>query len=238
MLNVYITSGNKKDGKTFLTAGLAATMQSLGYTTSVYKPIQTSGIEINGFTQSPDLTVIKTVDPYINTYFSYIFKSKNEPLIAAEQENEFIDIELINNEYNRIIASSDCTLIDGDSGLLSPIAPNMQNIDLIKKLQVPVLFAITPREDSINDTLLSIYAAQEKGLNIRGVVINNIKEDCPKEILTATTRVIEEYSSVSILGLLPNLGDKVLPEELITGVLNGIDIESVFNVKIEKLELN
>ena len=238
MLNVYITSGNKKDGKTFLTAGLAATMQSLGYTTSVYKPIQTSGIEINGFTQSPDLTVIKTVDPYINTYFSYIFKSKNEPLIAAEQENEFIDIELINNEYNRIIASSDCTLIDGDSGLLSPIAPNMQNIDLIKKLQVPVLFAITPREDSINDTLLSIYAAQEKGQNIRGVVINNIKEDCPKEILTATTRVIEEYSSVSILGLLPNLGDKVLPEELITGVLNGIDIESVFNVKIEKLELN
>lgn len=238
MLNVYITSGNKKDGKTFLTAGLAATMQSLGYTTSVYKPIQTSGIEINGFTQSPDLTVIKTIDPYINTYFSYIFKSKNEPLIAAEQENEFIDIELINNEYNRIIASSDCTLIDGDSGLLSPIAPNMQNIDLIKKLQVPVLFAITPREDSINDTLLSIYAAQEKGLNIRGVVINNIKEDCPKEILTATTRVIEEYSNVSILGLLPNLGDKVLPEELITGVLNGIDIESVFNVKIEKLELN
>ena len=116
MLNLYITSGNKKDGKTFLTAGLAATMQSLGYNTSVYKPIQTCGIEINGFTQSPDLTYIKTVDPYINTYFSYIFKSKSEPLIAAEAENEFIDIENIHNEYNRIAYSSDCTIIDGDRG--------------------------------------------------------------------------------------------------------------------------
>lgn len=236
MLNLYITSGNKKDGKTFLTAGLAATMQSLGYTTSVYKPIQTCGIEINGFTQSPDLTYIKTVDPYINTYFSYIFKSKSEPLIAAEVENEIIDIDVIHNEYTKISATSDCTIIDGDCGLLSPIAPSMQTINLIKKLQLPVLFVIAPREDSINDTLLSIYAAQEKGIEIRGVVLNNIQEDCPKELLTAITRVIEEYSNVKILGLIPHLGSKVLPEELITGILNGIDIESVFKVKIEKLD--
>ncbi len=238
MLNLYITSGNKKDGKTFLTAGLAATMQSLGYVTSVYKPIQTAGLEVNGFTQSPDLTVIKTVDPYINTYFSYIFKSKSEPLIAAENENEYIDIELINNEYTRITSISDCTLIDGDCGLLSPIAPSLQTLDMIKRLQVPTLFVISPREDSINDTLLSIYTAQEKGVEVRGVIINNIQDDCPKEILTATTRVIEEYSNVNILGLLPHLGEKVLPEELITGILNGIDIESVFKVKIEKLDLS
>ena len=50
MLNLYITSTEKKCGKTFITAGIAATMQSLGYSTTVYKPIQTSGIEINGDT--------------------------------------------------------------------------------------------------------------------------------------------------------------------------------------------
>ena len=238
MMNLYITSGNKGDGKTFLTAGLAATMQSLGYVTSVYKPIQTSGIEINGFTQSPDLTLIKSIDPYINTHFSYLFKLKAEPLIAAENENEFIDIDLINNEYSKILRVSDCTLIDGDSGLLSPVAPSVQTVDMIKKMQIPTLFVITPREDSINDTLLSIYTAQEKGIEVRGVIINNIKDDCSKELLIAITRVIEEYSNVNILGLIPHLGDKVLPEELITGILNGIDIESVFKVKIEKLDFN
>lgn len=238
MLNIYVTSGNKKDGKTFLSAGIAATMQSLGYSTSVFKPIQTGGIEINGFMQSPDLTFIKSLDPYINTYFSYLFKSKSEPLIASEAENEYIDIEFINNEYTRILSSSECTILDGDSGLLSPIAPSTQTVDLIKKLQIPILFAISPREDSINDTLLSIYTAQERGLEIRGVVINNIKEDCPKELLTSITRVIEEYSNVNILGLMPHLGEKILPEDLITGVLNGIDIESVFKVKIEKLDLS
>ena len=238
MTSIYISSGHKKDGKTFLTAGLAATMQSLGYKTSVYKPIQTAGIEINGFTQSPDLTYIKTIDPYINTYFSYIFKSKSIPLIAAENENEFIDIDFIHNEFDKIIENSDCTILDGDNGLLAPIAQSLQTIDLIRKLQIPVLFVITPNEDSINDTLLSIYTAQERGIEVRGVIINNIQEDCSAEILTSITRVVEEYSNVKILGLLPNMGNKVKPEELITGILNGIDIESVFKLKIEKLELS
>ena len=236
MFNLYITSANKNDGKTFLSAGIAATMQSLGYSTCVYKPIQTSGIEINGFMQSPDLTFIKSIDPYINTHFSYLFKSNAAPLIAAEAENEFIDLELIHAEYESIITTTDCTILDGDNGLLSPIAPALQTTDMIKKLQVPVLFVVTPGEDSINDTLLSIYTAQEKGIAIRGVIINNIKDGCSKELLTSITRVVEEYSNVKILGLLPYLGDKIIPEELITAILNGIDIESVFKVKIEKLE--
>ena len=238
MLNLYITSANRGDGKTFLSAGIAATMQSLGYSTGVYKPIQTGGIEINGFMQSPDLTFIKSIDPYINTHFSYLFKSKTAPLIASEAENELINPELIYNEYQKIRSNLDCTIIDGDNGLLSPIAASFQTSDLVKKLQVPVLFVVTPGDDSINDTLLSIYTAQEQGIDIRGVVINNIKEDCPKNILTAITRVVEEYSNVKILGLLPNLGEKTVPEDLITGILNGIDIESIFQVKIEKLEFS
>ena len=237
MMNLYITSPNKKDGKTFLTAGLAATMQSLGYSTSVYKPIQTSGIEINGFMQSPDLTFVKAIDPYINTYFTYLYKDSIEPLISAENENDYIDIELINNEYTRIINSSECTIIDGDHGLLSPLAPSIQTIDMIKRLQVPCLMVVSPKVDSINEILLTVNLAQERGVEVRGVVINNIEESLNNTDLVAITRIVEEYSNAKILGLLPSLGENPRPEEIITGILNGIDVESVFNVKIEKLDI-
>ena len=160
-----------------------------------------------------------------------------EPLIASELENEPIDIELIAKEYQKISATSDCTIIDGDCGLLSPIAPAVQTVDLVKKLQLPSVFVVTPREDSINDTLLSIYTAQEKGIEIRGVVINNIKEDCPRNLLNAIPRVIEEYTNIKILGLISHIEGKFSPEDLITNILNGVDIESLFNVKIEKLDL-
>ena len=237
MLNLYITSSSKKQGKTLITAGIAATMQSLGYSTSVYKPIQTSGKEINGFMQSPDLTFIKAVDPYINSHFSYLYKSSAEPIIASDSENEQIDIDFINKEYKRITAVSDCTILDGDSGILSPIAPNTLNADMIRYLGIPILIVTKPEPDSINNTLMTIATALEKEIEVRGVVINDIPENCPKEILNSIPRVIEEFTNVKVLGLVQHLPKNFSPEDLITATLNGIDIESIFNVKIEKLDM-
>lgn len=238
MLNLYVTSSQKRQGKTFLTAGIAATMQSLGYSTSVYKPIQTSGKEQNGFVQSPDLTFIKTIDPYINTHFSYLYRSDLEPVIAAEADSETIDIDYINNEYKRIISVSDCTIIDGDSGILSPVAPNILVADMLRKLSVPLLIVTEPDLNAVNNTFMTIACALEKGIEVRGVVINNIKKDCPKNLLNSLTRIIEEYTNVKILGLIPHLSGGLTPEDLITAILNGVDIESIFNVRIEKLDMN
>ena len=238
MLNLYITSTEKRQGKTFLTAGIAATMQSLGYTTSVYKPIQTSGKEINGFMQSPDLTFIKTIEPYINSHFSYLYKDSVEPIIGSEKDNETIDVEYINKEYKRITAVSDCTLLDGDCGLLSPIAPNTLTADMIRRLGIPVLIVTKPNENAVNTTLMTIASAVAKDIEVRGVVINDIKDDCPKELLTSIPRIIEECTNVKVLGLVPHLEKNFTPDDMITAILNGIDIESVFNVKIEKLDMN
>lgn len=238
MLNLYITSSEKQQGKTFLTAGIAATMQSLGYSTSVYKPIQTSGKELNGFMQSPDLTFIKTIDPYINSHFSYLYKDSTEPMIASEADNETIDIDYINNEYKRITSVSECTILDGDSGILSPIAPQTLTADMIRRLNIPILIVTKPNINAVNNTLMTIASAVAKEIDIRGVVINDIPKDCPKELLTSIPRIIEEFTNVKVLGLVSHLHNKFTPEDLITSVLNGIDIESIFNVKIEKLDMN
>lgn len=237
MLNLYVSSTRKNEGKTFIAAGIAATMQSLGYKTAVYKPIQTGGIEIDGFMQSPDLTFVKTLDPYIDTKFTYLYKSTDEPLIASEEENNPIDIGYITKEFCKVQAHNDCVILDGDCGIFSPLAPEIQTFNMVRKMQVPLLFVVSPEENSINDILLSIYAVQDNKLKINGVIINNFFENGKNNKLTSLTRIIEEYTNVKVLGLVPNLGVQVEPEDLITGILNGIDIESIFNVKIEKLEL-
>lgn len=237
MLNLYITSPERGEGKSLITAGLAGVMQSLGYKTAVYKPVQTSGIEINGFMQSPDLTYIKTIDPYIETHFTYLFKEKGDVLSASEKENTTVDLEFIFKDAKKFAVTSDCILLDGDGGIMSPVAPDVLTIDLINKLQTPILFVVTPNENAVNNILLSIYAAQEKGAVVNGVVINNIKDESDNKRLTSLIRIIEEYTDVKVLGMVPHLGKSIEPEELITGMLNGIDIESVFNVKIAKLDL-
>ena len=147
-------------------------------------------------------------------------------------------MDFIFKDAKKFAISSDCILLDGEGGILTPIAPKTQNIDLINKLQVPVLFVVSPGDNSVNNILLSINAAKENGAIVNGVVINNIKEGEDNKNVTTLIRVIEEYTDIKVLGMVPNLGKNIQPEELITGILNGIDIESVFNVKIAKLDFN
>ena len=237
MLNLFVTSLKKGEGKTFISAGLAATMQSLDYKSSVYKPIQVNCAEKDGFLQSKELVFVKSVEPYVSTYFTYMFNKNAEPLIASEFGNEYIDTDLILKEYRDIISLSECNLVEGIGGLLTPLNPNEQNYHLIKKMQIPLLFVITPTEDCINDILMSINFATEKNIKVRGVIINNITDDCSKIVVNSIPRLIEEYSNAKILGIIPRL-ENTAPHEIISNVLNGIDIESVFDIRIEKLRFN
>ena len=49
--------------------------------------------------------------------------------------------------------------------------------------------------------------------------------------------LVEEYTDVKILGVLPSFDRNLNPNDLITEILNGVDIEAVFDVQIAKLQL-
>lgn len=239
MLNVFITGNDINVGKTFITAGLAATMQSLGYSTCVYKPIQTGSLGQNGFMQSPDLVYVKTIDPYIKTYSTYLLKELAPPVIAAEMEKITIDKNAIKKDYELVAKEHDCVITEGTGGIMTPLAPNLLISDLAKALNLPLVVIIKLDSHTINHTLLTINHAASKGLNIRGVIINDFS-DTPESVdMKTAPRLIEEYTNAKILGIVKSFNDtkKVNPNDLITEILNGIDIENVFNVKISKLDV-
>ncbi len=239
MLNIFITRTDNNIEKTLITAGLAATMQSLGYSTYVYKPIETGAIEKNGFAQSSDLVLVKTVDPYIKTFSTYMFKEQLTPVIAAEAENITIDLNLIKKDYDLISKEQDCTIVEGTNGVMTPLTPNFLESDLIKVLGLPVIIIIEPDKNSLNQTLLTINHLEIKGVKVRGIIINNLPEKTNNADLKNIPRLIEEYSDTKILGIIKSFNNKkkIDPNNLITDILNGIDIESVFDVKIAKLDV-
>lgn len=237
MLNVFVTATDTNVGKTFITAGLAATMQSLGYSTCVYKPVQTGSLG-NGFMQSPDLAFVKNIDPYVKTYSSYLLKTDSSPVIAAEMENVIIDKNVIRKDFD-MLKDQDCLITEGVGGIMTPIAHDYLVSDMIKTLNLPIIIVVQPESGTVNQTLLTINHAASKGLKIRGVIINNFPENTNDIDIKTAPRLIEEYSDAKILGIVktfPSL-KKINPNDLITDILNGIDIESVFDVKIAKLNV-
>ncbi len=237
MLELFITEIEPNSDKIYITAALAATMQGLGYYTTVYKPIQTGAVENCGYLQSPDLVFVKLVDTYIQTYFSYLLKGNSTPFVSAAEENIIIDKELILKDYESIMKSYECIITDGTVGINTPFAPNFSEKDLIKELHLPVIFIIKPTSSAVTSTLMTINHAQIEGLDIRGVIINDYDElNCPAEVKNMPN-LIKTYTDTCVLGTFRHIENiqNVNPNDLIANVLSDIDIEKTFNVKIAKL---
>ena len=239
MQNIFITGTDTNIGKTFITAGLAATMQSLGYSTGVYKPVQSGAIEKQGLMRAPDLDFVSSFDSYIKTQSSYLLKEPTAPSIAAELEHVLIDKKVIKKDYMSFSKQNDCTIVEGAGGLMVPVAPNFLIQDMIKMLDLPIVIVIRPDLGTVNHTLLTINQAISSGIKVRGVIINNFPENTNDISIKSAPRLIEEYSDTKVLGIVKHFNDinKINPNDLITTILNGIDIESVFDVSIARLNV-
>lgn len=239
MLELYVSGTEQNSGKTFITAGLAATMQCLGYSTSVYKPVQTNAIEKNGFVQAPDLAYVKFIDPYIKTYFSYLFTSDAAPVLAAGFSGIEIKRDKILQDYEQIFRESECIITDGCQGITAPLSVDMLETDLIKALGLPVLIVISPEKTSVNNIIMTLNYAKSLEIPVRGVILNEYPDDTTDLNVKNLTRLVEEYTDAKVLGIMPHLENlrNIKPDDLITNILYGIDVESVFNIKIAKLSM-
>ena len=236
MLELFISAAEQNSGKNIVTAGLAATMQSLGYSTGVYKPVDCGAIEKNGFIQSLDLAFVKFVDPNIKTYFSYLFKTFASPLVAAAAEKIAIDKNVILQDFQSLIDRNECLIVQGNDGLATPYGKNFLESDLIKCFDMPMLFVVSPNM-SVNNIILSINHAISEGIKLRGVLINNYPAATEDVNIKLLPRLIEEYSDAKIMGILPIIENymTVNPNDLIENILMGVDLEAVFQVRIAKL---
>ena len=237
MLELFVTGADQNSDKIFVTAGITATMQSLGYSTAVYKPVETGVIEKNGFIQSPDLAYVKYVDPFIKTYFTYLFKDRSNPLIAAAKEGVIIEKNDILTDYQKLEDMYELLIVDGVSGLAAPMGKNFLEEDMVKMLDLPLLLVVSAKAANINNILLTINHASETGISLRGVVLSNYPESCEDVNIKLMPRLIEEYTNTKVLGILPEFDKNLNPNDLITEILNGVDVEGVFNVRIAKLQI-
>ncbi len=237
-MNIFVTATDTDVGKTVVTAGLAAIMQSLGYKAGVLKPLQTGAISQGSFLISPDLAFVKKIDPYISTHASYVLKTPSAPYIAAEIEGVTYDFDVILRDYVKMNQKCDTVIVEGAGGLLVPVSPGVMMSDLVKRLNLPILIVARPNLGTINHTLLTINSAKEQGLKIAGVIINRYPEDTDDIAIKTAPRLIEEYSDVKILGIIKDLkSEQITPSLLIDAMLNSVDLEKIFNIKIPKLDL-
>lgn len=237
MLNLFISGLTKQSGKTMLASGLAATMQSLSYTTAYYKPIQTSAKDMNGFKASPDLVVVKRTDPNINTFSSYVLSGAGSPFTTAYEDKVSINVNEIYNEYRTISNSAECTILEGCNSISAPIVEGFTEIDMVKMLNIPLLLVINPKMTTLDTAISGINYVYNSKVKFAGVVINQYDESSENLEEKYFAQILKEFTNVNVLGNLPDYGDiySPAPDSLIADILKNLNVEDLFGVKIAKL---
>lgn len=237
MLKVFISGLERQTGKTIVTAGLAATMQSLSYSTSVYKPIQTNATLLHGFKTSPDLTIIKKFDPNIATDSTYVLRSSAPPFISSYEDNVKINLTTIYTEFQAAAKMSDCQIVEGSHSISTPIAEHLTEIDIVKTLNLPLILVVDVKKTPIERVITGLNYIHTNHCRFLGVILNRYNEN--SEILEQKyyPQILKEFTGVNILGQLPDYDriDTFAPEILISDILNMVNIEEIFGLKIAKL---
>lgn len=238
MLKIFVSGLEKQTGKTIVTAGLAATMQSLNYSTSVFKPIQTGAVSLNGFLQSQDMLRIKNIDSNIKTSVSYAFTSEDCPLIGAYKVNKGkINPNNIYNDYKTNIKSTECHIVEGSNSISTPICEKMTEADLVKTLDLPLVLVVNPKKSGIDNVISGINYVYSSHINFLGVILDDYDGELDNTHERFYPELIKEYTDSDILGTIPHYKniDILSPETLIEDVLNRVEIEKIFGLKIAKL---
>lgn len=237
MLDVFITSSETGSGKTIVTAGIAATLQSFGYSTSVYSPVHLGGVENEGFLEAPDLQYIKRTDFNVKTYYSYLLQNNKDPLVSAQEQRIKIIPNTIFEDYNEIRNRFEFLLTMGTKGLSTPIADKFTEIDMVKLLGLPVIFVVSPMKVKLDDILIMSHYAHTQRVQVRGIIF----VDCPPRIedenIKKLPQLIQKYADTSVIGAFPEINDinTLLPQDLMSYTLSGVNFEKVFDTKIAKI---
>ena len=87
-------------------------------------------------------------------------------------------------------------VIETAGGVMSPLSDSFLNIDLIRQFNLPVVLVCSDYLGSINHTLLTVHALQQRGIPIKGLVFSG-------EETISTGAFILQYTKLPLLFSIP-----------------------------------
>lgn len=237
MLKIFISGLEKQSGKTILTAGIAGTMQSLSYSTSVYKPVQTGALFLNGTAQSQDLVLVNKIDKNIKTKATYLFPSPLIPLVSAYEANSKIDMNDIYSDYYSNMQMTECCIVEGSNSISAPITENATEADLVKALGLPLILVVNSKKTTVDKVISAINYIYSRKIDFRGIIVNEYDELTKNLEEKYFPQLVKEFTNANVLGVIPHYENiqALTPDTLIEDILNRVNIEDIFGVKIAKL---
>jgi dethiobiotin synthetase len=173
----YIIAGiGTEIGKTFISSILTEALQA-----DYWKPIQSGALDFT------DTDTIRSLISNTKTVFHPEAYRLNEPMsphaaaVIDEVEIELSKFELPQTDNHLIVELA--------GGIMVPLNGRETNIDLIKKLNIPVILISKNYLGSINHTLLSVEVLKMNNILVKGLIFNGEQNKSSEDFILNYTKL-------------------------------------------------
>jgi dethiobiotin synthetase len=229
----FITGTDTGVGKTVTTACLLALYLKHRLNVGVMKPIETGVDPECSSSANSDakflMEIAQCSDP-LSQVCPVRLKTAASPFQAAEIEHRPVDIGQVIDSFRQLAGKYDHLLVEGVGGLLVPLKPDYLICDLIRDLGLPLLVVARNALGTLNHTLLTLRAAEQAGIPVKGVILNRTEAGGKDAIESGYADIITDFSGVPVLGEIPFLGqisEKSFSDELLDELEAGLDFSQL-----------
>ena len=173
----YITGTDTGIGKSVASAALLHALRARGLRAVGMKPVA-SGCEmtIDGWRNEDALALQLASDPTpaYSDVNPYALPNPLAPELAAADAGVSIELKPIADAYARLVAAADAVVVEGVGGWAAPLTASLDQLDVVRALELPVVMVVGLRLGCINHTRLTARAIIEDGAQLAGWIANDI----------------------------------------------------------------
>jgi dethiobiotin synthetase len=173
----YITGTDTGIGKSVASAALLHALRARGLRAVGMKPVA-SGCEmtIDGWRNEDALALQLASDPTpaYSDVNPYALPNPLAPELAAADAGVSIELKPIADAYARLVAAADAVVVEGVGGWAAPLTASLDQLDVVRGLELPVVMVVGLRLGCINHARLTARAIIEDGAQLAGWIANDI----------------------------------------------------------------
>ena len=205
MNGLFITGTDTGVGKTTVAAAIVRQLRQQGCRVSVRKPVATGAAWVEGRWLAEDTVRLAAACGYadcLERITGWAFPEPAAPPVAARLHGVTLNLDEIQRFVGGGVARDEVVVVEGVGGLLCPLTERETVADLAVRLGWALVVVVRRGLGTLNHTLLTLEAAQNRGLPVAGVVVN---ETAPVWGLADETNVEElrRRICVPILAVVP-----------------------------------
>ena len=176
-LDVYVTGTDTGIGKTVAACALLHALRVGGRRAVGMKPVASGCERVDGALRNADALALQAASdphPEYADLNPYALPLPLAPELAARDAGVTIALEPLRAAHARLRAQADVVVVEGVGGWAAPLSSTLDQADLVRALDLPVLLVVGLRLGCLNHAYLTARAIVADGCRLLGWIATDI----------------------------------------------------------------